>query len=751
MFRFMLAALAAAALTTSARADGKEPKINSAIAAKTGTASEIAGAIAETGTVRVLVTVKPSSGASVEDLSAAARTAATRAAVKSQVKAALDSVLSSHKLSHVSGAKGAPALIRLTTTPAFSALVDEAELVALAKDPRVLSIQFDRPMKKQLAVTVPFIGMPSVHTAGGTGVGRTVAVIDDGIQRNHIFVGLSRLHSGREACFLSTNDCPDGTNEQIGTGASAVAPGASHGMHVSGIVLGNNAGTTPSKGVAPKAKLVPINIFGPSTGTANSTIQRAFEYVEDLVLLSGGSNPLKIDAINMSVGGGASAGICDADADMALLKPVVDNLHKKGVVSVVAAGNESERGKMSFPACLSTIFSVAATSRSGVTASYTNISPSTDVFAPGGEFGDCVISSVPTDGFGAKCGTSMAAPHVAGAVAALRSLFPSATACQIEEALIRTGIPTSDLRDGGTLTKQLIRVSRARLRLLSPVAPGNDNFAAAAALPPNAIEFSTGGATNVGATTEPGEPSFSGTGNAHSVWWKWTPSVSGAVAIDTLGSGFDTVLAVYSGATSVTNRGTRVALNDNISATEKRSRVAFSAVAGTTYHIVVLGRSAAEECAISLNITRPPLNDNFARAKVVTVPVVTEVNVSGSNARSTFEAGEPAPNGVASSNTTVWFRFTAQETKVITLDTLGSQFDTVLSVFKGSAVNALTRVAVNDDFGGTSSSRLTFQMTAGTTYHIQLAGFAGAQGRYRLSFTPSGAQSVESVKASLSE
>ena len=132
---------------------------------------------------------------------------------------------------------------------------------------------------------------------------------------------------------------------------------------------------------------------------------------------------------------------------------------------------------MAFPACLSSIFSVAATSRAGVTASYTNISPTTDVFAPGGETnGDCVVSSVPSDAFGTKCGTSMASPHVAGAAAALRSAVPSATACQIEEALVRTGIPTSDLRTNGTITKSLIKVDQARLAAAEARwRTGNDN------------------------------------------------------------------------------------------------------------------------------------------------------------------------------------------------------------------------------------------------------------------------------------
>ena len=132
-------------------------------------------------------------------------------------------------------------------------------------------------MQKHLAVTVPFIGMPSVHSAGGTGAGTTVAVIDDGIQRKHIFLGLSRLHAGREACFLSTNDCPNGSNEQIGTRALRPPPPSteSPARTSPGIAVGQTAARRRAKASAPRAKLVPINIFGPSHGTAFATIQRA--------------------------------------------------------------------------------------------------------------------------------------------------------------------------------------------------------------------------------------------------------------------------------------------------------------------------------------------------------------------------------------------------------------------------------------------------------------------------------------------
>jgi hypothetical protein len=754
MFRLLIVAVAAAVLCAPARAETKKMKIDPDVAAKTGTADEIAATLAETGATRVIVVVAPSSGATTQEVSSAAHVAATRTAAKQQIATAIEAVLSSHALSHIGKEKGAPALIRLTTIPAFSALVDASELAALAKDSRVVSIEYDRPMKKHLEVSLPLIGVPGLHTIGGTGAGYAVAQIDDGIERNHAFLGASRLYPGREACFLDTNDCPNGTSEQIGTGAAAAAPGASHGTHTAGIAIGNRASGSPNKGVAPAAKLVPINIFGPNETVSQTTILRAFEHVEDLVLEASGANPLKIASVNMSVGGGASAGICDADADMALLKPIIDALRAKGVLSVVSAGNDGKTSEMSFPACLSTILSVAATSRTGgVVASYTNISPSTDVFAPGGELvGDCVISSVPGNAFGAKCGTSMAAPHVAGAVAILRQMVPAATACQIEDALKATGPATPDTRPGGSVTKRRIRVHQARARLLTPVAPANDNFAAASVIPSNATQYSTFG-SNVAATFEAGERHYIVSTSNRSVWWKWRPTESGPVTIDTLGSGFDTVLAVYRGATSVTRYGALVASNDNVAALTKQSRVAFDAVAGQTYHIVVAGKTAADECSLQLNLSRPPSNDEFDRARIVNVPTTSEVGVAGSNVGATKQRYEPNLNGDAANKTTVWFRFTAPTSGLITLDTQGSPTltDTVLAVYTGPAVNGLKLIAANDDSNGETTSRATFVMTAGKTYHVQLGGWHGAEGRYRLWFTPVGAQSLDRAKTSLAE
>ncbi|MEH2203197.1 MAG: DUF4347 domain-containing protein [Nostoc sp.] len=114
------------------------------------------------------------------------------------------------------------------------------------------------------------------------------------------------------------------------------------------------------------------------------------------------------------------------------------------------------------------------------------------------------------------------------------------------------------------------------------LASSNDNFANRIVLSGNSGN-STG--NNVGATSESGEPIQSGTTN--SVWWSWTAPASGNVVFNTIGSGFDTYLDVYTG--NAVNSLTLVAANDDLAGGNTASQVSFTVTAGTTYHISVDG------------------------------------------------------------------------------------------------------------------------------------------------------------------
>lgn len=117
----------------------------------------------------------------------------------------------------------------------------------------------------------------------------------------------------------------------------------------------------------------------------------------------------------------------------------------------------------------------------------------------------------------------------------------------------------------------------------------NDAFASCVVLSGTAGTRSDNNST---ATKEAEEPDHAGNPGGHSLWYCWTASTNSAVTFDTTGSGFDTLLAVYSGSslgslTLITNR------DDIAGATNRMSRVTFTPVTGTTYHIAVDGFGGA--------------------------------------------------------------------------------------------------------------------------------------------------------------
>ncbi len=120
--------------------------------------------------------------------------------------------------------------------------------------------------------------------------------------------------------------------------------------------------------------------------------------------------------------------------------------------------------------------------------------------------------------------------------------------------------------------------------------PANDAFVNAGALSGATAQAS---GNNVGATREPGEPQHAGVGGSASVWWRWTAPSTVRVVINTVGSNFDTVLAVYTGA--AVNQLTAIASNDDTSGVA--SEVRFNAIAGTTYQIAVDGFLSGQNTA----------------------------------------------------------------------------------------------------------------------------------------------------------
>lgn len=231
-----------------------------------------------------------------------------------------------------------------------------------------------------------------------------------------------------------------------------------HGTHVAGTigaVGGNGLGVA---GVNWNVQLVAGKMFG--QGYYSDAIE-AVDYLTSLKTRKG----LDVVVVNHSWGGGSfSQALLDA----------FNRAAQAGILSVAAAGNSSADLEAApyYPACFDTtpvagydaIVSVAAISRQGGRSSFSNYGRHcVDLGAPGGERADVndpslrdpeieIVSTVPPSSYGYKRGTSMAAPHVTGAIALYAAAYPQASAEQIRYDLLVTGVrPLAGLQ-GVTVT-----------------------------------------------------------------------------------------------------------------------------------------------------------------------------------------------------------------------------------------------------------------------------------------------------------
>jgi hypothetical protein len=142
----------------------------------------------------------------------------------------------------------------------------------------------------------------------------------------------------------------------------------------------------------------------------------------------------------------------------------------------------------------------------------------------------------------------------------------------------------------------------------------------------------------------------------------------------------------------------------------------------------------------------PDDNDNFASARVL---VGCVGSVTGTNLNATRESGEPnhAPDNNGGTHS-VWYQWQAPSSGSVTITTAGSAYDTVLGVYSGTSVNALTVIAKNDDIPDVpgqphqTTSAVTFSAIAGTIYRIAVDGYnnggdGGDMGPLKLNWTQS--------------
>lgn len=283
-----------------------------------------------------------------------------------------------------------------------------------------------------LGVSTKQTGATSVWSGGFKGKDQMVAVIDTGVDRNHPFL---RGKVVREACFSAR--CPNGKRRMEGKGASR--PVHMHGTHVAGISAGNGNGLS---GVAPAAKIIGINVFGATTmKSRDSDIMAGLDYVARLRI----REKLPIAAVNMSLGGNRHFRNPCASSPYERASRF---LNRYGVVIVAAAGNAGNANGVVSPACAPSIVSVGAIDGKNQVAKFSNSAAFLHILAPGVKINSANWKKGSAAGYIKVSGTSMAAPHVAGAIAVLRSAQPTLTAAEIRETLKRAGTKVKDRRNG---------------------------------------------------------------------------------------------------------------------------------------------------------------------------------------------------------------------------------------------------------------------------------------------------------------
>ena len=540
-----------------------------------------------------------------------------------------------------------------------------------------------------------------------------VAVVDTGVNLNH------RDLAGN----LWTNPAPTfgdfhGANfvNSVTTGDPTDDNG--HGTHVAGTIgaVGNNG--LAVTGVAWRVQIMAVKVFPASGDGSVSDIARGINYA-----VTHGAH-----IINASYGETGSTGFSQTEF------AAISAAHDAGVLFVAAAGNDAANMDVTrhYPAshALDNIVTVGNSTRRDEISPSSNYGSPVDLFAPGTDIISLGFSS--TTGTAVMTGTSMSAPHVSGALALLKARYPTDDYRQLINRLLR-GVDPGDRFAGKSQTGGRLNLYRALTN--GDNRPFNDDFATRAHVAGDNLAIRS---SNAGATVEPGEPALGLTPATATLWWEWTAPAAGTVSVDTSGSAYDTVLAVYTG--TALNALTPVASNDN-DATNQTSRLKFSAQAGVAYEIAVGGKGGAVGLTL-LNLGTTPANDAFASPVTLTG---NSAQVTATNAHCSREPGELLILGFPG-GTSLWYRWTAPQTRRYQIAAVSADFDPLLAIYLGTSLNTLSLVSASDNTGPGNTqtgSLCTIDTIAGLTYLISVDSKSPATiGQFTLSVTDSLWQAV---------
>lgn len=276
----------------------------------------------------------------------------------------------------------------------------------------------------------------------------TVAVIDTGqllqhpdFDRGRILPGFDMISDPRNA---NDGDGRDANPEDAGD-LFEPTQSSYHGTHVAGTILANSDNNLGVAGVSWGARLLPVRVLGIQGGDLID-ITDGMLWAAGLSVEGVPNNPNPAAVINMSLGGSVTC------ARVPLYQEVINRINAAGRIIVAAAGNEHQNVANFVPASCSGVITVGATGPSGGRAPYSNFGARIDLMAPGGNVavnrngipaGGGVLSPLKSDpqnqfNYVFYNGTSMAAPHVSGLIALMKSARPNLSRVEALDILRRT-------------------------------------------------------------------------------------------------------------------------------------------------------------------------------------------------------------------------------------------------------------------------------------------------------------------------
>jgi hypothetical protein len=528
-------------------------------------------------------------------------------------------------------------------------------------------------------------------TTGSTNV--IVAVLDTGIRYTHqdlrgnMWRNPGETADGTDSDDNGYVDDIHGINAIEGTGDPMDFD--DHGTHVAGTIGATANDAFPHVGVAWNVRLMGVR------------------WLTSL----GGSIDVLLDAIEYAVQNGAHianasyGGYMFSQAEFDAMTAA----REAGLLFVAAAGNDAIDSDVfpSYPANypLDNIISVAAIDRRDRLAGFSNYGAnSVNLGAPGVDIFSSI--SLGNNTYELFPGTSMAAPHVAGAAALILARFPEAPLAEVRERILQTVVPTPALA-GRTTTGGRLSAHKALI-----------------AEPDGELEI----------TIDPPSGSLLLAGSEQPIYVRITDifSVTDATVVGQIDE-LDISLEFANDG----NPPDELA-NDNI------YTALFDVPLDVEFvTIEIIAEAPGKETAIvyvSYAIQPPPPNDDFVNA--IKIPPAG-MRVTSNNRLATIEPGEPFHAGIPSVAATLWWNWsTASDTPVL-IDTAGSAFDTVIGVYTGAALVGLTEVASVDDVDGRPQGYLSFDARAGVTYRIAIGGHDESQtGVLQLRVEPNGQPDV---------